>query len=167
MAECPRGIPLCSGLAPGVRCLSCGKVTPSSDPAPGARWIRDAKIADGKPLAFDVLQGFALALQAVAEVSAYGYEKHTKRARERLIAEEGATQAEAEAAIPYNNWQNGNVRTYDNAMIRHILARMAGSTFAEDSNLRHRAHEAWNALAALSLELMAERRKGIDTPPVS
>ena len=114
-----------------------------------------------------MLQGFALALQAVAEVSAYGYEKHTKRARERLIAEEGATQAEAEAAIPYNNWQNGNVRTYDNAMIRHILARMAGSTFAEDSNLRHRAHEAWNALAALSLELMAERRKGIDTPPVS
>lgn len=135
---------------------------------PGAQWIRDAKIADGKPLAFDVLEGFAKALRAVAEVSAYGYEKHTRRARERLMKEEGATQAEAEVAIPYNNWRNGNVRTYDNAMMRHILDRAAGETHAPDSKLRHRAHEAWNALAALALEIEAEERaKAIDTPAVS
>ena len=140
------------------------RVAPRLAPLPtdfsdaGSSWIRDAKIADGKPLIFDVCEGFALALEAVAEVSAYGYCKHTKPARDKLMAQEGATLAQAEAAIPYNNWRNGNVRTYDNAMMRHILARAKGAVFASDSKMRHRAHEAWNALAALSLELLAEAK---------
>lgn len=121
---------------------------------PGAAWIRDAKNAEGKPRAFQVIQGFALALQAVAEVSTFGYHKHTAPAREKLIKDEGATPEQAAAAIPYNNWQNGSVETYDDALLRHILARGCGETHASDSKLRHRAHEAWNALAALTLEIM-------------
>ena len=124
------------------------------DSNPGAAWIRDAKNAEGKPRAFQVIQGFALALQAVAEVSTFGYHKHTAPAREKLIKDEGATPEQAAAAIPYNNWQNGSVETYDDALLRHILARGCGETHASDSKLRHRAHEAWNALAALTLEIM-------------
>ena len=124
------------------------------DSNPGAAWIRDAKNAEGKPRAFQVIQGFALALQAVAEVSTFGYHKHTAPAREKLIKDEGATPEQAAAATPYNHWQKRSVEPYDDALLRHILARGCGETHASDSKLRDRAHEAWNALAALTLELM-------------
>lgn len=116
--------------------------------------IIDAKNAEGKPLAFEVLAGFANALSAVVQVSMYGYKKHTIPGRERLIAA-GATPDEAAARIPFNNWHAGDIETYDNAMMRHILARMAGEEIAADSGLLHRAHEAWNALAALELSMRA------------
>lgn len=125
---------------------------PSSNP--GATWIRDAKKFEGKPQAAQVIQGFALALQAVIEVSTFGFGKHTAPSREKLIREEGATPEQAAGAISFNNWQNGTIETYDDAKMRHIIARMLGEERASDSGLRHRAHEAWNALAALTLEIM-------------
>jgi len=125
---------------------------PSSNP--GATWIRDAKKFEGKPQAAQVIQGFALALQAVIEVSTFGFGKHTAPAREKLIREEGATPEQAAQAISFNNWQNGTIETYDDAKMRHIIARMLGEERASDSGLKHRAHEAWNALAALTLEIM-------------
>lgn len=136
---------------------NCGPIKPPVG-NPGAAWIRDAKNSEGKPQTFDVLAGFALALKAVAEVSTYGYHKHTAPAREKLIREDGATKEQAEAAIPYNNWQNGTVSTYDNAQARHLLDRTSGEVRASDSGLLHRAHEAWNALAALTLELRNDPR---------
>lgn len=125
-------------------------------PNPGAAWIRDAKDASGKVPMYEILAGFAPALALVAQVSAYGYHKHTAKAREKLVEEEGATEAQAAAAIPYNNWLNGTVVTYDNAQMRHVLDRMKGYHFAEDSKMLHRAHECWNALAALTLYIQEE-----------
>lgn len=134
---------------------SWGGITPAAVGVnPGSQWIRDAKSSEGKPKAFQVLAGFSKALLEVVKVSQYGYKKHTEKARDKLIQEERATREQAEDAIPYNNWQNGTVDTYDDAMMRHVLARGAGETHAEDSGLLHRAHEAWNALAALTLYLM-------------
>ena len=122
----------------------------------GKQLIIDAKQAEGKPLVYDVLAGFANALAAIVEVSMYGYTKHTVPGRQRLI-EAGRTPEEAADIIPFNNWHAGDIATYDNAMMRHILARMAGEETAADSGLLHRAHEAWNALAALELYLRNKR----------
>lgn len=118
--------------------------------------IIDAKRAEGKPLVYEVLSGFANALAAVVEVSMYGYAKHTVPGRQRLI-DQGHTPEEAASRIPFNNWKAGELATYDNALMRHILARMAGEERASDSGLLHRAHEAWNALAALELYLRDTR----------
>lgn len=118
--------------------------------------IIDAKNAEGKPLVYEVIRGFANALAEVVKVSMYGYKKHTLHGRARLVAN-GATIEEAEARIPFNNWHAGDIETYDNAMMRHVLARAAGEDIAPDSGLLHRAHEAWNALAALELYLRSKK----------
>lgn len=124
---------------------------------PGAQWIRDAKATEGKVPMFEILSGFAPALEAIARVSVMGYHKHTKRAREKLIAEEGATPKQAAAAIPYNNWQNGTPATYADAGARHFMAELLGELKPDDSEELHLTHRAWNVLAELTLVLL---RKG-------
>lgn len=120
---------------------------------PGSLWIRDAKDAEGKVPMFQILSGFAPALEAIARVSVMGYHKHTKRARERLIDDEGATPEQAAAAIPYNNWLNGTEETYLDALARHFVAEGLGEAKPADSEELHLTHLAWNALAALTLKL--------------
>ena len=131
----------------------------SAAPAPanlGAQWIRDAKATEGKVPMHTILQGFAPALRAIARVSVMGYHKHTKRAREKLVAEEGATPAQAAAAIPYNNWQNGTPETYADAAARHLIDRASGEEKPSDSDELHLTHECWNKLAELTLVLRAQ-----------
>ena len=132
----------------------------------GSKWIQDAKKDEGKIRMFEVLEGFAPALFQVSRVSNYGFHKHTERARARLVQQQNLSYEEASKAVPYNNWLNGTIETYDNALLRHIIARMLGEIHAEDSELLHRAHEAWNSLAALTLYIKENERKLGEVVPV-
>lgn len=86
----------------------------------------------GKPRAGLMVQDFALALQAVAEVTTFGAEKYT---------------ASGWLAVP-----NRQAR-YTDAMFRHLLTEQAGQLRDPESGLLHAAHAAWNALARLELLL--------------
>lgn len=88
-----------------------------------------AKLDAGKPRVELVLGGFSRALMEVVKVGTYGATKYTD-----------------------NGWMdvpNGAAR-YRDAAGRH---RLATDALDKDTGLLHRAHEAWNVLAALELEL--------------
>jgi hypothetical protein len=89
-----------------------------------------AKLDAGKIRPGLVLGGFARALKEVARVGTYGAQKYTE-----------------------NGWvlvPNG-VDRYDDAMLRHWLDEHCGVELDKDTELRHAAHAAWNALARLDL----------------
>lgn len=86
----------------------------------------------GKPRTGLMMQDFAAALTAVAEVTTFGAEKYT---------------ASGWLAVP-----DGQAR-YTDAMFRHLLAEQAGVTHDAESGLLHAAHAAWGALARLELML--------------
>lgn len=89
-----------------------------------------AKLDNGKPMA-GLLQDFARALLAVAEVGTFGARKYVR-----------------------GGWQHvedGHNR-YTDAMVRHFLAERQ-SERDEDSGLLHEAQTAWNALARLEIKL--------------
>jgi hypothetical protein len=93
------------------------------------------KLDNGKPRADLTLDGFGLALLAVAEVATFGASKYGE-----------------------HNWQevdNGEIR-YRAAGDRHRLRRFTEET-DDETGLRHLAHEAWNRLAELELILRGER----------
>lgn len=93
-----------------------------------------AKLDAGKVRPDLILDGFSLALWAVAEVGTYGAKKYTE-----------------------NGWASvdrGEIR-YRAAAGRHRLKR-ARESHDPDTQLLHLAHEAWNVLAELELHL----RKG-------
>lgn len=94
--------------------------------APGAKMDR------GKPNLDLVLGEFARALIEVGRVGTFGAEKYTPRGW---------------LSVP-----NGEER-YASAMLRHYFQRRAGEMYDRDSGLLHAAHEAWNALARLELQL--------------
>lgn len=89
-----------------------------------------AKLDHGKMKAA-VLSDFALALSEVAKVGTFGANKYTR-----------------------GGWQSvpGGIERYDDAKWRHLL-KSRHEPIDADSGLRHRAHEAWNVLAVLELEL--------------
>lgn len=118
----------------------------------GQQWIQDAKKYEGKPHAAEVFDGFALAIDAIVQVSMFGFGKHTKPARERLVRDKGLTEEEAVLAITFNNWQNGDIQTYRNASMRHRLAIGVGEVIAQDSGLPHQWHLSWNEMAITVLE---------------
>lgn len=95
-----------------------------------------AKMDAGKaPLRKGCLDQFPMALEAIAQVSAFGAAKYT-----------------------WGGWltvPNG-IERYLDAAARHAQSRALGHTYDECSRLRHLAHEAWNILAALELELRAQ-----------
>lgn len=138
---------------PGTVCIMCNRhLVPSAIiKNAGQQWIRDAKKYEGKPHVAEVFDGFALAFEAIVQVSMYGYGKHTVPARAKLVAE-GKTEAEAMLIITFNNWQNGDILTYRNAAERHRLALSLGEEIASDSKLPHRWHLAWNECAIIVLE---------------
>lgn len=91
-----------------------------------------AKDDSGKVDAGLLEQSFPRALYAVAEVCTYGCKKYTR-----------------------DGWKSvpNGINRYTAAMARHRLNRNMGETRDPESKLLHRAHEAWNALALLELEL--------------
>jgi len=106
--------------------------TKEVDPRGLSPHVVGAKLDAGKQLPALVLEGFARALSAVADVGTYGAVKYTR-----------------------NGWvevADGQFR-YTNAMYRHLLKEAAGEVQDPDSNLLHAAHTAWNALARLELML--------------
>lgn len=97
------------------------------------------KADSGKHRPSLVLGGFARALTAVSEVGTFGANKYTD-----------------------NGWmevENG-INRYTDALMRHQLLEMQGEEFDQESELRHAAHLAWNALSRLELILReSEERK--------
>lgn len=91
-----------------------------------------AKLDSGKTLSWTMLEGFARALNEVAQVTTVGARKYTP-----------------------NGWQdvpNGKDR-YMQAFGRHMLAYARGEHIDGDTQCLHKAQMIWNLLASLELEL--------------
>ena len=86
-----------------------------------------------------VLETMARALQAVCEVGTFGAQKYS--------ADNWLQVADASSR-------------YRNAKHRHMLAAATGETHDPESGLLHAAHEAWNALAVLELQLRGHIEHG-------
>lgn len=101
-----------------------------------------AKLDFGKvPVYQGAVDYFPRAILAVAEVSAYGAKKYAWKGWE---------------TVP-----NGIVR-YTDAGIRHIFGEAVEGPYDSGPNgsgLLHKAHAAWNALAALELYLREQENK--------
>lgn len=93
---------------------------------------KGSKLDAGKNRMSLVLGAFAPALIAVSEVGTVGANKYT---------DDGWLE------VP-----NG-IQRYDDAQLRHWAKRHSGETIDPDTKLLHAAHEAWNALAKLTLIL--------------
>lgn len=120
-------------------------MTVEKDPTGRDAHSPGAKLDQGKVRPGLVLGGFARALWAVSEVGSFGAVKYTE-----------------------NGWvevPNGQAR-YDDAGMRHWLKDKMGEQVDNDSKLIHLAHDAWNALAVLDLELRKAEVKVPQTGPV-
>lgn len=84
------------------------------------------------PIYQGLIDYFPRALEAVAQISAFGASKYAWKGWEGV--DDG-----------YNR--------YSDAMHRHELAKARGELVAEDSKLLHDAHFAWSALARLEIYL--------------
>lgn len=96
-----------------------------------------AKLDADKPMAGEVLGGFAEAIQAVIEVGTHGAKKYT-----------------------LDGWKavDDAKRRYTSAMLRHWLAEHS-ERMDDKSGLTHAAHVAWNALARLHFILQEEAQQ--------
>lgn len=97
-----------------------------------------AKLDAGKQRPGLVLGGFSRALQAVTEIGTFGANKYTD-----------------------NGWMavKDGIRRYEDAGLRHKLARFSGEERDPESGFLHLAHEAWNILATLE-RVLREREDG-------
>jgi len=108
-----------------------------------------AKISSGavkydggkSPVFRGALDYFPRAIEAVAEVSAFGASKYA-----------------------WKGWEgvDDGFNRYSDAMVRHVTAEAKGQLLDPDSGLLHAAHTAWNANARLEL-LIREREAGAST----
>ncbi len=105
-----------------------------SDPFGVPPHVSGAKLDAGKVRAWLCVKGFSRALLAVADVTTKGAAKYTP---------EG-----------WRNVPNGRER-YMDAMVRHMFALGRGEQIDADTQCLHLAQVAWNALAALELELIS------------
>jgi hypothetical protein len=80
-----------------------------------------------------VFRGFARALTEVAKVGTHGAKKYTE-----------------------NGWKTvpNGIRRYEAAELRHYYKEEIEGEIDPDFGLLHKAHKAWNALAALELRLI-------------
>lgn len=94
-----------------------------------------AKLDAGKNRLGLIMNGFSRSLSAVGEIGTFGADKYTD-----------------------NGWIDvpDGVDRYTDALYRHLNAEAQGEEFDQDSELRHAAHAAWNALARLDLILRAK-----------
>lgn len=98
-----------------------------------------AKLDAGKsPVFRGALDYFPRAIKAVAEVSKFGASKYA-----------------------WKGWESvpDGINRYSDALARHITDEAIEGPYACDSNLLHKAHVAWNALAALELYLRKNEQK--------
>lgn len=100
------------------------------DPNGIAAHTAGAKLDAGKQRPYLVLGDFAPALAAVVRVGTFGANKYTDHGW---------------LVVP-----NGFQR-YADAQMRHALSHQMGELTDPDSGELHLAHEAWNALAKLTL----------------
>lgn len=109
--------------------------------APAGDTATAQKLDTGKaPMVRGLLNYFPRALRAVAEVSAFGFDKYKVWGGWRGV-------------------QDGEAR-YSDALLRHFTYRAGGEVFDPEAaerghKIRHAAEVAWNALAVLDLELAA------------
>lgn len=100
-----------------------------------------SKLDAGKvPIFQGLIDYFPRAVREVATVSAFGASKYA-----------------------WKGWESvpDGVNRYSDAMVRHLISEATGERTDADSGLLHKAHCAWNALAALELALReAEGMKG-------
>lgn len=92
-----------------------------------------AKLDAGKaPIFQGVIDYFPRAIAQVAAVSAFGASKYA-----------------------WKGWETvpDGVNRYSNAGMRHLIDEAIEGPITIDSGLLHKAHAAWNALAALELTL--------------
>lgn len=116
------------------RPVACGKPTEEftgQNSGPLSHQEGGKKHDTGKPMAGLMMQDFAKALAAVADVTTYGARKYTPSG--------------------WVNVPDAN-RRYTDALYRHLLAYAAGETHDAESGLPHIAHAAWNVLALLEME---------------
>ena len=97
-----------------------------------------AKLDQGKDRVGLVFKGFCKALRAVSRVGTYGAGKYTD---------------DGWKSVPDPSCR------YMDALLRHLLDMMGGEDIDPESELLHKAHLAWNALAILELELEEECKK--------
>lgn len=105
-----------------------------TDPLGIGQHAPGAKMDEGKTLA-GVLSDFSHALMAVAEIGTFGANKYSR-----------------------GGWQSvpDGVTRYTDALWRHLL-KERHEAIDKDSDLKHAAHLAWNALARLELILRDEK----------
>ena len=96
-----------------------------------------AKLDAGKPRPSLVLHGFADAIAEVIAVAEYGAQKYSPDG--------------------WREVRDGQAR-YTEAKLRHQMAAARGELIDPATGLRHAAQEAWNALAALQLQLEQEEQ---------
>lgn len=104
-------------------------MTAQADPAGKNPHSAGAKLDLGKaPVWKGVFSYFPRALLAVAEVSEFGSRKYT-----------------------WGGWKtvDDGVNRYTDALGRHLMYEAQGEDYDPETNLRHAAHAAWNALARL------------------
>lgn len=105
-----------------------------------------AKLDAGKaPVWQGLIDYFPRACMAVSEISGFGAAKYA-----------------------WKGWESvpDGVARYSNAGFRHAFKEAIEGPFDKDSGLLHKAHFAWNALAALEL-YMRERENGHERVPAS
>ena len=99
-----------------------------------------AKYDAGKPRPGLMLVDFAMAIEAVAEVTTFGAKKYS----------------------PHSWMTVPDARDrYHDAFLRHILKDAKGEKVDPESGLLHAAHVAWNALALLELKLRETHGKDL------
>jgi hypothetical protein len=93
--------------------------------------------AGKSPVFRGALDYFPRAIEAVANISAFGASKYA-----------------------WKGWESvdDGVARYSDAMVRHLTAESKGEVFDRDSGLRHAAHCAWGALARLELMIKGEEQ---------
>lgn len=92
---------------------------------------------EGKaPIYQGFIQYFPRAIEAVANVSKFGYEKYGT----------------------WGGWLGveDGINRYMDAKCRHMIDEAKGEERAQDSQLRHAEHEAWGAMAKLELLLRGQ-----------
>lgn len=117
-----------------------GKIYTCVESDPTGRKPNDpgAKLDQGKNRLGLVMFGFAKALQEVCKVGTYGAQKYSD-----------------------NGWMqvpDGQSR-YTDALMRHLMKEAEGEEIDPETNLRHAAQVAWNALSRLELMLREKETK--------
>lgn len=109
-----------------------------SDPNGKNPHEQGAKLDAGKsPLFRGLLDYFPRACNAVADISAFGASKYA-----------------------WKGWESvpDGINRYSDAELRHFTKEAVEGAYDLDSGYLHKAHKAWNALAALELYLRQENQ---------